>query len=158
MVPLTLHLTPLIGLLTPPIPSLFPLLRAGPPEHAMFTLLGVMERPKLIQSAAPSSSTTYTASFTTQYSLTTSVNPSGAGTITPSGTNWYDGGQNVFLSATANPGYTFGAWSGDFSGTTNSTSIPMNGPKNVVANFTQNQYTLTVNIAPTGSGLVTKSP
>jgi uncharacterized repeat protein (TIGR02543 family) len=108
--------------------------------------------------SGPSSSTTYTASFTTQYSLTTSVNPSGAGTITPSGTNWYDSGQNVFLFATANPGYTFGAWSGDFLGTTNPTSINMDGPKNVVANFTQNQYTLAVNIAPTGSGLITKVP
>jgi hypothetical protein len=107
---------------------------------------------------APSSSTTYTASFTTEYSLTTSVSPSGAGTVTPLGTNWYDSGQNVSLSATANPGYTFGAWSGDFSGTTNPTSIAMNGPKNVVANFTQNQYTLTVNIIPSGSGSVAKSP
>ena len=107
---------------------------------------------------APSSSTTYTASFTTQYSLTTSVNPSWTGTITPSGTNWYVVGQNVFISSTANPGYTFSGWSGDLSGTNNPTSIPMNGPKNVVANFTQNQYTLIVNIAPIGSGLVTKVP
>ena len=35
----------------------------------------------------PSSATTYTASFTTQYSLTTTASPSAGGTVTPSGTN-----------------------------------------------------------------------
>ena len=107
---------------------------------------------------APSSGTTYTASFTTQYSLTTSVSPSAGGTVSPSGTNWYNSAQSVSISATANAGYTFANWSGDFSGSTNPASIGMNGPKNVVANFTQNQYTLAVNINPSGSGLVSKNP
>ena len=34
---------------------------------------------------APSSSTTYTASFTTQYNLTTSANPSAGGSVVPQG-------------------------------------------------------------------------
>jgi hypothetical protein len=34
----------------------------------------------------------------------------------------------------------------------------MNGPKNVAANFTQIQYSLTVNINPSGSGSVLKNP
>lgn len=83
----------------------------------------------------PTSSTTYWANFTSQYSLTTSVNLSGGGTVSPSGTNWYNSGQNVSISSTANPGYSFSGWSGDLSGTFNPTSIVMDSPKNVKANF-----------------------
>jgi len=85
---------------------------------------------------APSSSITYTANFGTQYSLITSVNAAGAGIVNPSGTNWYDNGESVSVSATAKSGYSFNGWSGDLSGTTNPTSIIMNGPKTVTANFT----------------------
>jgi uncharacterized repeat protein (TIGR02543 family) len=106
----------------------------------------------------PSSSTTYTANFTTQYTLTTSVGSSGGGTVSPSGTNWYNSGQSVQITATADPGYSFSNWSGNLSGSTNPTSITMNGPKSVVANFTQNQYTLTINISPANSGSVLKNP
>ena len=49
----------------------------------------------------PSSSTTYTASFSTEYSLTTSVQLPATGVVTPSGTNWYRSGQAVSISATA---------------------------------------------------------
>ena len=45
---------------------------------------------------APSSSTTFAATFTTQYSLTTVASPSEGGSVTPSGTNWYDSGQSGF--------------------------------------------------------------
>jgi uncharacterized repeat protein (TIGR02543 family) len=106
----------------------------------------------------PSSSTTYTANFTTQYTLTVSVGSSGGGTVSPSGTNWYNSSQSVSVTATANAGYSFSNWSGDLSGSTTPASITMNGPKNVVANFTQNQYTLTVSINPSGSGSVSKDP
>jgi len=85
---------------------------------------------------APSSSTTYTANFTTQYSLTTAVSPSGSGTVTPSGTNWYNSGQSVSVSATASSGYNFTGWSGDLSGSTNPTSLTMNGVKSVTSQFT----------------------
>ena len=61
---------------------------------------------------APASSTTYTANFTTQYSLTTSVNPSGGGTVSPSGVNWYSSGQSVSVSATSSAGYIFSSWTG----------------------------------------------
>jgi uncharacterized repeat protein (TIGR02543 family) len=84
----------------------------------------------------PSSAATYTANFTTQHSLTTSVNPSGAGTVSPSGTNWYNSGQTVSLSASAGGGYTFVNWSGDLTGSSNPASLTMSGPRNVVANFT----------------------
>ena len=84
----------------------------------------------------PLSSTTYTASFKTQYSLTTSVNPIGGGTVTPSGTTWYDSGRVVSVSAVANSGFAFTGWSGDLSpGAANPSSITLNGPLNVAANF-----------------------
>ena len=110
----------------------------------------------------PSSSTTYTASFGTEYSLTTSVQQPAMGAVTPSGTNWYNSGQTVSVSATANQGYSFSYWTGDLSGTTSPTSITMNGPKNVVGNFTSQQpvsfYTLALTINPAGSGSVVKNP
>jgi hypothetical protein len=85
----------------------------------------------------PSSGITYTANLTTQYSMTTSVNPAGAGTVSPSGTSWYRSGQSASVSATANSGWAFRSWSGDLSGLTNRSLVVMNGPKNVTANFTQ---------------------
>ena len=106
----------------------------------------------------PSSSATYTANFTTQYSLTTSASPSGGGTVNPSGTSWRDSGQSVSVSATASSGYAFSTWSGDLSSSANPSSMTMNGPKRVTANFSQNQHTLTVSISPSGAGTVSKSP
>ena len=106
----------------------------------------------------PSSGRTYTANFTTQYSLTTSASPLVGGSVSPSGTNWYNSSQSVSVSSTANNGYSFLNWSGDLTGSTKPKSLSMNGPKNVVANFTQIQYSLTVNINPSGSGSVSKNP
>ena len=94
-------------------------------------------------------------------SLTTSVNRAGAGTVIPSGVTWYNSGQSVSVSAEAGLRYTFKGWSGDLSGSINPSSVVMNGPKKVTANFTQNQYTqytLTISITPAGAGSVTKNP
>ena len=85
----------------------------------------------------PSTTTTYTAYFTTQYSLTTSVNPSTGGTVTPAGTTWYNSGKSVSVSAKANFGATFSNWSGNVSGKSSPMSLAMNGPMNEVANFTE---------------------
>ncbi|MBI5967807.1 MAG: hypothetical protein HY882_08130 [Deltaproteobacteria bacterium] len=99
---------------------------------------------------APSSSTTYTASFTTQYSLTTAVNPAGAGTVSPSGTNWYVSGQSVSVSAMASSDYSFSGWSGDLTGSANPTSLIMNGPKSVTAQFTAIPESISTPGAPIG--------
>jgi hypothetical protein len=87
------------------------------------------------QIISPSSSTTYTANFTTQYSLTTSVNPSEGGTVSPSGINWFDSGQSVSISAAANTGYTFIRWFGVLYGTANPTTISMKRDMMVKAYF-----------------------
>jgi hypothetical protein len=103
---------------------------------------------------APSSNTAFMATLNTQYSLTTSVHPSGRGFIAPPGTNWFYEGKIVFIKEAAYGGYRFSGWSGDQSGSDNPTSLVMNGPKAVTANFTSDPYTLSVYVNPPGSGSV----
>ncbi|HQK15542.1 MAG TPA: InlB B-repeat-containing protein, partial [Anaerolineae bacterium] len=100
-----------------------------------------------------------TATFTAQPPViyTLDVNTVGGGTVTwtPLGTEFV-AGTLVTLTATADPGWTFAGWSGDLSGTANPTSITMNSNKVVTATFTQDEYTLTVNVV--GNGAVGKAP
>lgn len=49
----------------------------------------------------------------------------------------YDSGTSVSLTATANEGYEFSAWSGDLSGTTNPETITMDKDWNISAIFTE---------------------
>jgi len=83
------------------------------------------------------------------------VNQAAGGTVNPSGTNWYNSGDNVPISAAANPGYTFSEWSGDLSGATNPTSIAMvNGPKSVTANFTAAPNSTVTVLSPNGGEII----
>jgi len=81
--------------------------------------------------------TTYTASFTTQYNLTTAVSPSVSGTVSPDCSSgcWYTSGESLPLTAAAGGGYVFTSWSGDCSGADLATSVLMDGPKTCTANF-----------------------
>jgi hypothetical protein len=106
----------------------------------------------------PASTQTVTATYKKQYQLTMQVNPSGAGTVTPSaGTHWYDSGVSVAISATKNPDYTFSSWSGSgtgsYTGTQNPSSLTMNGPITENANF-QHTTQVTITSDPTGSEFV----
>ena len=49
--------------------------------------------------------TTFTATFITQYLLTSSASPAPGGQVT--GTGWYTPPANVTVAAIANPGYSF---------------------------------------------------
>ena len=60
-------------------------------------------------------------------------------------------GATVQLTATADPGWTFGSWSGDLSSTANPASLTMDGDKTVTATFIQDDYILTVNVVGNGS-------
>jgi hypothetical protein len=85
---------------------------------------------------APSAPTTYTATFDTQYELTTAANPSNGGSISPASGSYYTAGSMVSLSASANTGFTFSSWTGNVADTTSaSTTITMNAPESVTANF-----------------------
>jgi len=84
----------------------------------------------------PSTATTYTAGFTTQYYLTTAVGIGGsaAGSISPA-SRYVNAGASESITATATAGYAFTGFSGDLSGSTNPGSITMNAPHSVTANF-----------------------
>jgi uncharacterized repeat protein (TIGR02543 family) len=102
-----------------------------------------------------------TANFKTiaqTYTLTTSVSPPGAGSVSPPGGE-YESGVQVTLTASPASGYTFDHWSGSASGTTSGITITMDSDKSVTANFktiTQ-PCTLTTNIDPPGAGSVSPS-
>ncbi len=97
----------------------------------------------------PSTATTYTASFATQYQLTTAVNPIVGGSVTPTSGNYYSSGTVVPLTATANAGYSFTNWTGNVANSTSaSTSITMTAPQSVTANFS-----LIIVAAPTATSV-----
>ncbi len=68
----------------------------------------------------------------------------------------YSPGTEVELTATPDVGWSFSHWSGDLSGSTNPATIVMNEDKQVTAHFTQDEYSLIVNIQ--GNGSVILSP
>jgi hypothetical protein len=83
-----------------------------------------------------SSPATYTASFKAQYQLTISASPAGGGSVTPPSGAFYDGGTAVPVAATASSGYSFTSWTGPVaSATSASTTVTMNVPQTLTANF-----------------------
>ncbi|HEY7337204.1 MAG TPA: hypothetical protein VH639_20100 [Bryobacteraceae bacterium] len=86
------------------------------------------------QIVTPASASTYTASYATQYFLTTGVSPSAGGSIGPSG-GWYGSGAQVGLSETPNSGYTFSGYT-NVGGSLNGSTITMSGAATATANFT----------------------
>jgi len=101
---------------------------------------------------APSSSSTYTATFTTQYLLTTGVDPPGGGSVSPNciGGCWYTSGQSVELTASAASGFSFSNWSGSVTGTANPTSATMSSPRSATANFTESPIPGSLSVSPSG--------
>lgn len=73
---------------------------------------------------------------TTEFTLSVAVSPSNGGTVakSPDKTK-YTSGAIVTLTATAASGFQFGQWQGDAIGTTNPTTVTMNGNKSVTAVF-----------------------
>ena len=85
----------------------------------------------------PSSATTYTATFSTQYQLTTAANPSNGGTVSPTSGNFYNANTVVPLTATPDAGFTFTNWTGNVTNASSaSTTITVSAPQSVTANFT----------------------
>lgn len=93
------------------------------------------------------------------YTLTTSISPTGGGTVSVSPSKAkYESGESVAVTATAASGYAFIGWSGATSIETSTAIIVMNGNKTLAANFAPTQYTLTATVSPTGGGTVSPSP
>jgi phosphodiesterase/alkaline phosphatase D-like protein len=81
----------------------------------------------------------------------------GSGATTPSvGAHSYADGAVVDITATPAVGYIFSNWTGGVTGTTNPTTVTMDGDKTVTANFTAQNYDLTMAVSPAGGG--TTSP
>ena len=107
---------------------------------------------------------TYTANFDVQqYLLTTSVTPTGGGTIgytctpstacTLSGSNiWVNPNQSVTLSANATSGYQLSGWTLDGSpaGTSANLAVLMGGPHSVTATFIAAPGPVTIQTSPAG--------
>lgn len=74
--------------------------------------------------------------YNPNYTLTTSVSPSGAGSVSldPAGGS-YQAGTVVSATASANSGYSFTNWSGAATGSGTSVSVTMDANKSIAANF-----------------------
>jgi hypothetical protein len=74
-----------------------------------------------------------TISYVTQYQLSATVVPSGAGTASPS-SGWFDAGTVVQVTALPSAGYAFVAWqgsgAGSYTGSNDPASLTMSGPVN----------------------------
>lgn len=107
------------------------------------------------------SNRTFVANFraipASQFAVVLSSNPTAGGTTDGEGA--YASGTSVTVTAAQNTGYTFANWTDKTSGTVLSTSpsytFVLSANRSLVANFTLNTYTLTVNVV---NGSVSKTP
>jgi hypothetical protein len=105
--------------------------------------------------------TTRTFTFYTQGNVTLTISINGTGAVIKNPDNeTYAYGTRVKLTAVAdNVVYTFSSWGGDLAParSNNPATIIMDGDKNVTAKFTKIEYTLKINVSPTGCGSVNVS-
>jgi hypothetical protein len=86
----------------------------------------------------PAVAATFSANFTTQYLLSTSVSPSGSGIISvspASADGYYNSGVAVQITATPVSGYKFSGFTGDLSGSADPQKLVMSAPHSVTAKF-----------------------
>ncbi len=109
---------------------------------------------------------TANAPFVT-YQLSVTKSGTGGGTVTAdvgaincgaTCTATYDEGQMVAITATPDSTSHFAGWTGACAGTLPTCIVTMSQNLSVNANFTRNQYLLTVSKTGTGTGTVTSSP
>ncbi|HYG97753.1 MAG TPA: MBG domain-containing protein [Terriglobales bacterium] len=94
----------------------------------------------------------YTANFVLEHQLTVEIPLAVGGTVTPVSGGYYPKGDVVSLQATANPGYAFVSWTGPVADANwASTTVLMNGPVTIVANFVRLVPDLTVTKSHEGS-------
>ena len=128
-----------------------------------FTFANWMENGNVVSTQASytftvTSNRNLVANFQAQqqnYTITLSANPTNGGTVRGGGT--YQEGQSCTVSASANNGYVFANWTenGNVVSTSASYTFTVNGSRSLVANFTQQTYTITATADPTIGGTVT---
>ena len=79
----------------------------------------------------PATTATYTATFTTQYQLTTAAGT--GGTVSAGG--FFNAGATATITATPSAGYAFVNFTGTTTSTSNPLSLVMNAPQSITANF-----------------------
>ena len=87
------------------------------------------------------------------YTLSASINPTQAGSVSPS-SGEYDPGAQVTLTASPSSGYSFDYWSGSASGTASTVTLTMDSDKSLTANFeaiTTVKHNLTITINGQGT-------
>ena len=100
-------------------------------------------------------SVTITSGGTQTYTINVSANPTNGGTVTGGGT--YQQGQQCTVSAIASNGYSFTNWTenGNVVSTNRNYTFTVTGNRTLVANFTQQNYTITVSANPGNGGSAT---
>jgi len=101
-------------------------------------------------------SASYVAVFTpNSYTISASANPTAGGTV--SGAGSYNYGTSCTLTATPAAGYSFVRWTenGSQVSTNANYTFTVTGNRTLVANFTQQNYTISVNASPSSGGTVT---
>ena len=88
------------------------------------------------------------------YTITVSANPTNGGTVTGGGS--YNQGQQCTVSATPATGYTFLRWTenGTQVSTNTNYTFTVTGNRNLVAQFQQQNYTISVSANPSNGGSV----
>jgi len=89
---------------------------------------------------AGADSATYTATFVTQYQLTTLVEPGDGGRVSiappsPETGGFYDAGTRITIAAEPNRVYAFAGFGGALKGRANPQTLTLMAPASVVANF-----------------------
>lgn len=87
------------------------------------------------------------------YQLTTSAEPTEAGTVSPSGGE-FDSGTSVTFTATPNEHWVFSGWQSGLSGNNNPDSLEINSDTHITALFVKKDYPLTVTAL--GNGVITE--
>ncbi len=104
----------------------------------------VMATKTEIDTQTPTSPSTLTPTYT----LNVSINPKGAGSVSPPGGK-YDSGVKVTLTATPTKGYIFDFWDGSTSGSLPIIDIIMNSNKSITAHFKAIEISLITNTTTT---------
>jgi hypothetical protein len=93
-----------------------------------------------------------TAHFVKGFSLLTSTDPPGAGSVYPEG-GIFPEGSTVKIKGTPFKGYSFERWGGDASGVSDNYDLLLNGNKKVTAHFAK-VFDLLIKVSPEGGGTV----
>lgn len=87
---------------------------------------------------------------TSLYTLSTNISPEEAGSVEPE-SGEFDDGEEVELIATAEGEWLFDRWAEDASGSSDTTTVIMDGDQDVTAIFEKREYPLTLNIEGEGT-------